>query len=100
MNPYQQPDLFDLPGDRRRRRIFLAWGQKIVKGAKGRKARKTMTQWVNAPTPEIARRTGGRFLSKLGYRLCDCREHTWEEYAADFRGITGVTVSFRPAPLP
>lgn len=96
MNPYDQPLLFDLPNDRRPRRIFLAWGQKEFRDTKGKKRRKTMTQWVNAPTPEIAERAGRNFLSKLGYRLFDCREHTWQEYAAEFRGIRGVNVEFLP----
>ena len=56
-DPYTAPELFDLPGDRRQRRIFNAIGEKRIPGAKGRKAVRTMDVWVNAPTRSIAERS-------------------------------------------
>jgi hypothetical protein len=95
-NPYDQPDLFDLPGDRRPRRIFLAYGQKWVKNAKGKKVRKTTTQWVNSPTPEIAERTARRYLSLFGHRLFMLHEHSWADYARDLAwGASGVKIEWR-----
>lgn len=84
--PSLDPELFDLPGDRRPRRIFLASGEKRKRGPdgkplRGKKAFTSNYTYINAPTRLIAERTGKRYLGKLGYKFTHLVELTWAEYA-------------------
>ncbi len=95
MDAYSQATFFDLPGDTRPRRIFLAWGDRKVPGKKGKKAIQSNWIWVNAPTRAIAERTATRFLRKIKYRFTHLVEHTWLEYARTFEKIPGCEVDYR-----
>lgn len=86
MNAYTHPELFDLPNDRRKRRIFRAVGSRLVspKGAK-RKVWKSTDTYVNSPTPAIAIRVARQHFKILRYRLDTIYELTWREYGEVLR---------------
>jgi hypothetical protein len=99
MNPLDHPELFDLPGDLRGRRIFRAFGSRLVspKGAR-RKKWQHCDVFVNAPTLAIATRTGKRWLKTVHRcRLDGIYEITWHEYARILEK-SGFTIEW-PAPV-
>jgi hypothetical protein len=83
MNHLDHPELFDLPGDLRSRRIYRAFGSYLLssKGAR-HKRYGTHEVFVNAPTLTIATRTAKRWLKTVHRcRLDGIYEITWHEYA-------------------
>lgn len=83
MSPHEQhPELFDLPGDIRRRRIYRAHGSKLIspKGARKKKWRHSSVH-INAPTIQIATRTAARHFKLYSERLDSIYEISWTEYA-------------------
>lgn len=86
------PELFDLPGDYKQKRIFKAVGT-IGKGKQSRRVH----VWVQASTERIANRVGKAWLRDVHKATITMTiPCTWEEYGREFRN-SGVEIG---PPLP
>ena len=84
MSPHEQhPELYDLPGDRRPRRIFRAHGSKLIspKGARKKQWHHSSVH-INAPTLHIATRCAQRHFKNHGLKFDSIYQISWNEYAA------------------
>lgn len=93
------PELFDLPGDMRPRRIFRASGCRPDPKSKATGKRKKLIWhecYINSPTPIIANRVALREMRIYRCKLHSMIELTWREYG-EILSRSGFTVIFPPA---
>lgn len=82
MNPHEQhPELYDLPGDLRPRRIYRAGGSRLTSPKGAKKRYRHDTSYINAPTLQIATRAATNHFKLFRMKLDFIHEITWEEYA-------------------
>lgn len=91
----KHPELFDLPGDCRPRRIFFATGSRPNPKYKGKdKRKKTIdhSAYINSPTLTIAKRVALQEMRFHRCRLGYIHEISWREYG-NVLAKAGMTIS-------